>query len=464
AELVAKVKKLQNEVISAQKALDAADTDLATAQADLSSALEKLTALVASGGLLDEGGELAGALKAAKESCADDASDSCDQDLETALGAQSSAGGTVSEAVALLGSAQSAVTAAKEALGTAKADLKNFSEQLDETLASAGSSDGPGQDESDGGQPPKGSAQSAGGAAEAGGADGPRGTDEMPSSGTAPGKQNQGGAPSGSGGSGESRAPSGSGAPGGPSGETVTAATLAKDQAEIDQAKADVAAAKAALAGAVLKAPAAGTVASVAVKKGDSATVGTAAVTLIAKGLTSVTMSVSASQVEQLETGQAANVTPAGADKALAGKVTLVGQVPDTSGGTGTFPVTVTLDETGLDLLAGNMATVEVVVGSAEDVMTIPASALSNGSVLIIDGDSTQRQPVTTGLVGATRIEITDGLEAGQRVALADLSQELPGGDSSEQQGFGRTGGGAGQIPGGGGPGGQMPGMPGGRR
>lgn len=236
----------------------------------------------------------------------------------------------------------------------------------------------------------------------------------------------------------------------------MTAATLADDQAEIDQAKADVAEAKAALQGAVLKAPAAGTVASVDVKNGDRISAGTEAVTLIAKGLTSVELTVSATQVEQLEVGQIAEVTPAGAEKALPGKVTLVGQVPDTSSGSSTFPVTVTLDETGLDLLAGTTATVEVVVGSAEDVVTIPASALDSGSVTVVDGDTTERRQVTTGLVGATRIEITDGLEEGDQVVLADLSQELPSGDTSGQEGPG-PGNDVQRFVG---PGGQMPGMP----
>ena len=443
AELVAKVKELQDAVVSAQKALDTADTRLGSAQTDLASAQEKLAALVASGGTLDEGGELAAALKAAQESCAEETSTSCQGDLETALGAKDAAGGTVSEVVALLGSAQSALSDAKAAVKTAKADLLDYSAQLDETLAAAGSSGGQNPDQSGGGQPQQGAEQPSGGAGGAGGESGAGGEPgEIPSTG---GSQEQSGRED----------QSGSNASG--AGESVTAATLAKDQAEIDQAKAEVAVAEAALAGAVLKAPAAGTVASVAVKEGDSASAGTAAVTLIAAGLTSVELTVSATQVEQLETGQVAAVTPAGAEKALPGKVTLVGQVPDTSSGSSTFPVTVTLEETGLDLLAGNMATVEVVVGSAEDVMTVPASALSNGSVLLIDGDTTRRQQVTTGLLGSTRIEVTDGVKEGQQVVLADLSQDLPSGDTSEQQGFGRTGSGVVQMPGGG-PGGQLPG------
>ncbi|WP_406031726.1 efflux RND transporter periplasmic adaptor subunit [Nocardioides sp. NBC_00163] len=443
AELVAKVKELQDAVVSAQKALDTADTRLGTAQTDLASAQEKLAALVASGGTLDEGGELAAALKAAQESCADDTSTSCQEDLENALGAQGSAGGTVSEVVGLLGSAQSSLSDAKGAVKSAKADLVDYSAQLDETLAAAGSSSGQNPDQS-GGQPQQGAEQPSGGAGGASGEPGAGGeSGEMPSTGGSQGEQSGRESESGSNASG--------------AGGSVTAATLAKDQAEIDQAKAEVAEAKTALAGAVLKAPATGTVASVAVQEGDSASAGTEAVTLIAEGLTSVELDVSATQVEQLETGQVAEVTPAGGEKALPGKVTLVGQVPDTSSGSSTFPVTVTLDETGLDLLAGNMATVEVVVGAAEDVVTVPASALSNGSVLVVDGDTTQRQQVTTGLLGSTRIEVTDGLEEGQQVVLADLSQDLPSGDTSEQQGFGRTGSGVVQMPGGG-PVGQPPG------
>lgn len=452
AELVAKIKKLQNAVVSAQKALDTADTELGTAQTDLASALEKLTALVAAGGTLDENGELAGALKAAQESCADDASTACDQDLETALGAQVAAGGTVTEAAALLGSAQAAVADAKEALATAKEDLKDYSAQLDEALAGAGSSGGQGQEQSGGGsQGEEGSDQPSGGSG------------QMPGAGGSSGEQS-GGAPSGGVQSEDGQGEDGQGDTGASGGQSVTAATLAQDQAEIDRAKAEVAEAKAALTGAVLKAPADGTVASVAVKKGEQVSAGAGAVTVIAEGLTSVELAVSATQVEQLETGQVANVTPAGSEQALSGKVTLVGQVPDTSSGTSTFPVTVTLDETGLDLLAGNTATVEVVVGSAEDVVTIPASALSDGTVTVVDDDTTQRTQVTTGLVGTTRVEITDGLEEGQQVVLADLSQDLPGGDTSGEESSGRQ---SGEVQRFVGPDGPMPGMsgaPGGQR
>jgi HlyD family secretion protein len=56
--------------------------------------------------------------------------------------------------------------------------------------------------------------------------------------------------------------------------------------------------------------------------------------------------------------------------------------------------------------------------------------------VTVADGDDTVTSPVQVGLVGATRIEITDGLEVGDRVVLADLDKALPsetGGEGTEE-------------------------------
>lgn len=247
----------------------------------------------------------------------------------------------------------------------------------------------------------------------------------------------------------------------GGAGQSVTAATIAQDQAEIDQAKVDVIDAKAALAAAVIKAPADGTVAAVDVSEGSSVSAGAAAVTVIAEGLTSVELEVTSAQLSKLQVGQTATVSPAGVDKDLPGKVTLVGKVPDTSSGSSMFSVTVTLDEEGLDLLAGNNATVEVVLGAAEDVLTVPASAVSNGAVTVLDKDGNPESVrVTTGLTGTTTVEVTEGIDAGDEIVLADLSTPLPTTDDSSGGGSAfSTGGGSGGFSGGGGgfPGGGPP-------
>ena len=81
----------------------------------------------------------------------------------------------------------------------------------------------------------------------------------------------------------------------------MTAATLAKDQASIDSAKASLIKATQALSGATIKAPAAGTVGQVSVSKGDSASAGSSAIVVIAPGTTTVALTVSSTQVAELE-------------------------------------------------------------------------------------------------------------------------------------------------------------------
>ena len=221
------------------------------------------------------------------------------------------------------------------------------------------------------------------------------------------------------------------------SGRTVTAATLAQDQADIDRANADLVRARQALDGAVIRAPRAGTVASVDVTVGGSASAGTEAVVLISPGTTTVEIAVSSTNLAELAVGQTAQVTPAGAAKALTGSVTRIGRLPDTSSGSATYPVVVTLDDTGLGLPSGGTAAVDIVVGTAEDVVTVPTSAVTDGTVTVLDSDTVRRVRVTTGVVGRRLTEITDGVRPGQRVVLADLDQPLPTGDTSPRQGFG---------------------------
>ena len=450
-DVVAQIKALQTKVTDAQTELSTASSELEKANTSLETAIDKLQ------GLTDNGtfGELSSALESAKTTCgAEGDAATCSSDLDKAVGAKDKAQGDVGEAQGALSSAQGSVTRAKEAVDAASAKLAEASADLNDLLVSAGGGSGSTPGGSPSGQP--GSSQGSGAQ---GGTGQPGG--EMS------GQQGQGGMEGQSGAGTQPKAMEGQGsAEGGAegsmggAGQSVTAATIAQDQAEIDQAKVDVIDAKAALAAAVIKAPADGTVAAVDVSEGSSVSAGAAAVTVIAEGLTSVELEVTSAQLSKLQVGQTATVSPAGVDKDLPGKVTLVGKVPDTSSGSSMFSVTVTLDEEGLDLLAGNTATVEVVLGAAEDVLTVPASAVSNGAVTVLDKDGNPESVrVTTGLTGTTTVEVTGGIDAGDQIVLADLSTPLPTTDDSSGGGAFSTGGGSGGFSGGGGgfPGGGPP-------
>ena len=450
-DVVAQIKALQTKVTDAQTELSTASSELEKANTSLETAIDKLQ------GLTDNGtfGELSSALESAKTTCGveGDAA-TCSSDLDKAVGAKDKAQGDVGEAQGALSSAQGSVTRAKEAVEAASAKLAEASADLDDLLVSAGSGSGSGST-------PGGSSSGQPGSSQGSGAQG--GTGQP--GGEMSGQQGQGGMEGQSGAGTQPKGMEGQGsAEGGAegsAGQSVTAATIAQDQAEIDRAKVDVIDAKAALAAAVIKAPADGTVAAVDVSEGSSVSAGAAAVTVIAEGLTSVELEVTSAQLSKLQVGQTATVSPAGVDKDLPGKITLVGKVPDTSSGSSMFSVTVTLDEEGLDLLAGNTATVEVVLGAAEDVLTVPASAVSNGAVTVLDKDGNPESVrVTTGLTGTTTVEVTEGIDAGDQIVLADLSTPLPTtDDSSGGGGAFSTGGGSGGFSGGGGgfPGGGPP-------
>lgn len=455
ADVVAQIKALQTKVTDAQTELSTASSQLEEANTSLETAIDKLK------GLTDNGtfGELSSALESAKTTCGveGDAA-TCSSDLDKAVGAKDKAQGDVGEALGALSSAQGSVTRAKEAVDAASTKLAEASADLNDLLVSAGSGSGSTPGGSSSGQP-EGSQGSGG----QGGTGQPGG--EMSGQQAQGGMEGQSGAgtqPNGMEGQGSAEGGAEGGTEGsmGGTGQSVTAATIAQDQAEIDQAKVDVIDAKAALAAAVIKAPADGTVAAVDVSEGSSVSAGAAAVTVIAEGLTSVELEVTSAQLSKLQVGQTATVSPAGVDKDLPGKVTLVGKVPDTSSGSSMFSVTVTLDEEGLDLLAGNTATVEVVLGAAEHVLTVPASAVSNGAVTVLDKDGNPESVrVTTGLTGTTTVEVTEGIDAGDEIVLADLSAPLPTtNDSSGGSAF-STGGGSGGFSGGGGgfPGGGPP-------
>jgi HlyD family secretion protein len=236
---------------------------------------------------------------------------------------------------------------------------------------------------------------------------------------------------------------------------TVTAATLAKDQASIDTATAQLTEARRSLSSAKLTAPFGGQILSVSVVKGDVVGATDVAVVIAGDGGTTVTTTATLDQIDSVKTSQTASVTPAGASKPAGGTVSSIGLLPSTSGDstTATYPVTIDLDE---DVPApeGSVASIELVIGTATDVLTVPSSAVSTGGrstvTLLTDGNPVVT-PVTVGVVGSTRTSITEGLKKGQQVVIGDLAAGLPSGDSASTR---LPGAGAQGRPPGGGPGG----------
>lgn len=222
-----------------------------------------------------------------------------------------------------------------------------------------------------------------------------------------------------------------------PGGATVSAAQLAQDQAAIDDARAAVLRAEQELAAAVIRAPRAGRIVALHTSKGAEVKAGDTVAVLFAGKAVAVEVSLSEDQVSRVKVGQRATVRAPGSSTATAGKVTSVGSVSTATSGSPTFAATVVLDEVPTGLPSGSSARVQIVTDSVSDVVRVPVSAVrtstSGGSVQVLVDGAPQRRRVSTGSSGAAWVEITDGLDAGERVVLADLDAEITGAGTSLQ-------------------------------
>ena len=189
-----------------------------------------------------------------------------------------------------------------------------------------------------------------------------------------------------------------------------------------------------------------------------------------------MTLSVDELDISDIEVGQTVTiVADAVEDQTYEGVVTKVSVAGTSSGSATTYPVTIRIDETD-GLLPGMSVDATIELGSAEDVLAIPASALNRGDTVLVtadspsaanavtgqteetveapesstapEGEGEEQQyvsvPVTTGITDGDYIEITSGLQEGDVVAYIPTS-------SSSDSGLGMMMGG---MPGGGGMGG----------
>lgn len=233
----------------------------------------------------------------------------------------------------------------------------------------------------------------------------------------------------------------------------------------VDAANVDVSYAEQDLANANLVSPIAGTVASISVQPGSSvspangaASASDASIVVLGPGSFVVSTSVDVSDAQSVSVGQEALVTPDSTNDPLPGTVTSIGLVGTTSDTSTTYPVTIALNRSeGLQLTSGAGAEVAFVTKHVTNVTTVPSSAVRTVGTLHLvtryENGKVSTVRVTVGVVGDVLTQIESGVSRGQKLVLADLSEPLPGSNTSSTGTTGRTiGGGAfGGLGGGGG-------------
>src|SRR2546430_615509 len=239
---------------------------------------------------------------------------------------------------------------------------------------------------------------------------------------------------------------------------STPASTLQMDEAQIQIAQANVNTMQHQLNGAIIKSPIAGVVSQVNISAGQSVSGGGSgtgtsssyAFVVYSPGSYEVTGTVSDAQVNLVAVGQTVQVTPAGSNQALQGKVTAISPAATISSGVATFVVTAQLTDTSNSIKPGISATATIVTNQVVHVLTVPTSAVhttaAGSTVQILVNGKPQTVVVTTGASDPTRIQILSGLQLNQTVVIAVISSSVPSSNAGAALGTGggaRGGGGA---------------------
>jgi HlyD family secretion protein len=163
-----------------------------------------------------------------------------------------------------------------------------------------------------------------------------------------------------------------------------------------------------------------------------TAIVGAPAGQIATLGLGRVLLAVQVSEydVNALQPGQTVTVSIPALDDEVDGLVSTVSQTSSDESGVEEYQVLIEFAELPAAIRIGMTATASIVVDSVTDVVTVSPSAITQigdqSLVTVQNADgSTSNQPVTVGLVGTSRVEIVEGLEAGD-VVVVGVSGEVP--------------------------------------
>lgn len=203
--------------------------------------------------------------------------------------------------------------------------------------------------------------------------------------------------------------------------------------AQVEEARAAVLAAESAFNDTRLVAPFTGTVTKVDAVRGDIATIGTPAVSLISADAFEIKLAVLEDDIGDVNVGDMAEVTfDAYDDVNMQARVSFIPPSATTDSGTASFEVTLQFTEPDDRIRAGLSVDVDIRAAEALGVIAIPTRAVieEEGTryVRVLTSDSTYKKvPVTTGLSGSGLIEVRAGLAENDRIITFANEEALKG-------------------------------------
>jgi macrolide-specific efflux system membrane fusion protein len=215
-------------------------------------------------------------------------------------------------------------------------------------------------------------------------------------------------------------------------------ADLRGQSATLAQLKADLGKKQLALGYTSITAPMDGEVVSIAVQEGQTVTaVQTTPLLLTLAKLDVITVRarVAEADIQSISVGQEASfVTLAGKGKRYSGRVRVIQPIPERAGNAVFYNVLFDVDNAAHELLSDMTVQVDLVTGRAEKSLSVPIVALgarqADGRYAVFvqgaDGKPAQRL-IRTGLQDSARVQVLDGLKAGEKVLLVPPPEAADG-------------------------------------
>ena len=190
---------------------------------------------------------------------------------------------------------------------------------------------------------------------------------------------------------------------------SVSEAGLASDRARLDRAR--------------IAAPVAGVLNQLLVEKGEYVQPGTPVAEIVDTETVKAAVEVPELDVPFLETGSAVQVFTElkGEEKNLTGTLTYISELADQE--THASRIEITLDNRARLLRSGQIVRVRLTRQVLEDVVMIPLSAvipLEEGkTVYVVEGDRARPRKVELGIIKGRKVQVLEGLQAGDRLIVA---------------------------------------------
>lgn len=170
-----------------------------------------------------------------------------------------------------------------------------------------------------------------------------------------------------------------------------------------------------------IRAPFSGKIENVSVELGSFVSYGTVLSQLIDNSSLKINIYLSEQEALKVKTGQAVTINSVVLSQPKPGKITMVSDKADASG---KFLTEVSFSNNDKEKLkAGILADVHFTMEETETGLSVPVSALlasaKEAKVFVVKGDKVETRSIKTGIVTANKVQVIEGLQAGEQVVVS---------------------------------------------